>query len=92
MSPYEYPVSTIYATRLRLSAGSGVEEPVRFGLFSIKAYAVGWHTHEIGISIMVLGVNSPADVLGSMVRQEMVLTETRLVADMLVNVSATDPG
>jgi hypothetical protein len=50
----------IYATRLRLSADSGVAEPILFGLFSIKAYAVGWHTHQIGISIMVLGVNSSA--------------------------------
>ncbi len=60
MSPYGYPVSKIYATRLRLFANGGVAEPVRFGLFSIKAYAVGWHTHQIGIGIMVLGVNNPA--------------------------------
>ena len=60
MSPYEYPVSTIYATRLRLFADGGVAEPVRFGHFSIKTYAVGWHTHQIGISIVVLGVNNPA--------------------------------
>jgi CRP/FNR family cyclic AMP-dependent transcriptional regulator len=53
MSPYKYSVSTIYATRLRLSADSGVAEPVRFGLFGIKAYAVGWCTHEIVIWALV---------------------------------------
>ena len=66
MSPYEYPVSTIYATRLWLSADSGVAEPVRFGYFSIMAYAVSGHTHEIGISIAVLGAQ-PRDVLSFMV-------------------------
>jgi hypothetical protein len=45
----------IYATRLRLSTDSGVEEPARIGLFSLIAYAVGWETHEIGISIIALG-------------------------------------
>jgi hypothetical protein len=55
------------------------------------AYGVSCHTHEIGISIMALGAQ-PRELLGSMMRQEMVLTETRLVAGMLVNVSATDPG
>jgi hypothetical protein len=32
ISPYGYPVSTIQPTRLPLSAGSGVDGPVRFGL------------------------------------------------------------
>ena len=90
MSTYKYPVSTIYATRLRLSEDSGVEESVRFGLFSIKAYAVSGYTHKIGINIMSLDAQ-PRDMLRSMIRQEMVSTETRLVAGMLVKVSAADP-
>ena len=90
-------------TRLPLSAGSGVDGPVRFGLYSVMAYAVSQRTHEIGIRI-ALGTQ-PRDVLGSVVRQGMVLTGAgllagiagalavaSLVAGMLVNVSATDPG
>ena len=37
---YACPVSTIHPARLRLSGGSGVEEPVRFGFFRISVYAV----------------------------------------------------
>jgi len=72
------------------------------GLYSVMAYAVSQRTNEIGIR-MALGARA-GDVLGMMVRQGMILTvaglaaglaaalaATRLVAGVLVNVSATDP-
>jgi putative ABC transport system permease protein len=66
------------------------------------AYSITQRTHEIGIRV-ALGANS-SDVLGLVVRPGMVLTAaglvvgvvaaaavTRVVAGLLVNVSATDP-
>ncbi len=72
------------------------------GLYSVMAYSITQRTHEIGIRV-ALGANS-SDVLRMVVRQGMVLTAaglvvgvvaaaavTRVVAGLLVNVSATDP-
>ena len=72
------------------------------GLYSVMAYSITLRTHEIGIRV-ALGANS-GDVLRMVVRQGMVLTAaglvvgvvaaaavTRVVAGLLVNVSATDP-
>ncbi|MBL0157348.1 MAG: ABC transporter permease [Bryobacterales bacterium] len=72
------------------------------GLYSVMAYSVSQRTQEIGIR-MAMGAR-PGDVLGMVVRTGMVLTgaglvagllaslaATRLVAGMLMNVSATDP-
>jgi|BarGraNGADG00212_1021973.scaffolds.fasta_scaffold11440_1 predicted permease len=73
------------------------------GLYSVMAYAVTQRTQEIGIR-MALGAQ-PRDVLGDILRRGMGLTAiglaaglaasfaaTRLIAGMLVNVSATDPA
>ena len=72
------------------------------GLYGVMAYTVSRRTVEIGIR-MALGAGS-GDVLGMVVRQGMLLTAVgiaagvaaalaaaRLVAGMLLNVSATDP-
>ncbi len=72
------------------------------GLYSVMAYAVTQRTQEIGIR-MALGAQ-PSDVLGAVLRQGIALTMaglgigiaaalavTRLVANMLVHVSAFDP-
>lgn len=72
------------------------------GLYSVMAYAVSQRTHEIGIRL-ALGAE-PRDVLAMVVRQGIVLAGAgvlagmaatlavaRLVAGMLVNVSANDP-
>jgi putative ABC transport system permease protein len=72
------------------------------GLYSLIAYGVSQRTHEIGIR-MALGAQS-RDVLGMVVRQGLALTSAgllggiavslagaRLIAGMLLNVSATDP-
>lgn len=72
------------------------------GLYSVMAYAVTQRTQELGIR-MALGAQR-RDVLGDVLRRGMALTIaglaagiaaalaiTRLVASMLVNVSAADP-
>ncbi len=72
------------------------------GLYSVMSYAVGQRTQEIGIR-MAMGAQ-PGSVLGMVLRQGMLLTAvglaagivaafalSRVVAGMLVNVSATDP-
>lgn len=72
------------------------------GLYSVMAYAVSERIHEIGIR-MALGAQ-PGNVLGMVIRKGVVLTAlglvsglgtalaaARLVASMLVGVSATDP-
>src|SRR5437899_9528426 len=40
MSPCGYPVSTMQPARLPLPGGCGIEGPVGFGLYNVKAYAV----------------------------------------------------
>ena len=73
------------------------------GLYSVMAYSVTQRTQEIGIR-MALGA-PPFDVLADILRRGMALTAiglgaglgvsllvTRLIAGMLVNVSATDPA
>jgi predicted permease len=73
------------------------------GLYSVMAYAVSERTHEIGIR-MALGAQ-PNTVLGMVIRKGVRLTAAgllaglvaalaaaRLVASMLVGVSATDPA
>ncbi len=72
------------------------------GLYSVMAYAVSERIHEIGIR-MALGAQ-PGTVLGMVIRKGALLTAAglaagivaalaaaRLVASMLVGVSATDP-
>jgi predicted permease len=73
------------------------------GLYSVMAYSIMQRTHEIGIRV-ALGAKS-SDVLRLVVRQGIGLTAagvavgvmaalavTRLVAGLLMNVSATDPA
>lgn len=72
------------------------------GLYSVMAYSVSQRTQEIGIR-MAMGAQ-PGDVLGMVVRKGMALTlgglavglaaafvAARLVAGMLIQVSASDP-
>lgn len=73
------------------------------GLYGVVSYAVSQRTHEIGIR-MALGAQ-PADIVGMVLRQGMLLTAsglaigiacaialTRLVANMLVAVNPADPA
>jgi len=73
------------------------------GLYGVISYAVSQRTQEIGVR-MALGAR-PRDVLGGVLLQGMALTiaglavgmtgamaATRVIASMLVNVSATDPA
>lgn len=72
------------------------------GLYSVMAYAVAQRTQEIGVR-MAMGAR-PGDVLREVLREGMALTipglaaglvlalaAARLIASMLVDVSATDP-
>jgi predicted permease len=92
-------------TAASLAAGLGLISLLlaAVGLYSVMAYAVTQRTQEIGIR-MALGAR-PRDVLGDILRRGMGLTAiglaaglaasfavTRLIAGMLVNVSATDPA
>ncbi len=72
------------------------------GLYSVMAYSVSQRVHELGIR-MALGAQ-PRDVFGMVVRQGMLLTlvglvvgaatalaGARVIANMLIHVSANDP-
>jgi predicted permease len=72
------------------------------GLYSVMAYSVSQRTHEIGIRMALGGQRSR--VMGMVLRKGLALTAigllaglvvalsaTRVVASMLLNVSATDP-
>ena len=73
------------------------------GLYSIMAYAVSQRTQEIGIRMalgagvrdvlrMVLGRGMALTAAGLAAGSVAALATTRLLAGMLVNVSATDPA
>ena len=96
MLPQKVAASLLVALSLIAMLLAGV------GLYSVMAYAVGQRTQEIGLR-MALGAQ-PRDVLSALMRQGIRLTiaglaigmvcalaATRVVASMLVHVSALDP-
>ncbi|HZT29638.1 MAG TPA: ABC transporter permease [Bryobacteraceae bacterium] len=102
----EYTQASLYPQRvaamLLVALGTLSLLLAAIGLYSVMAYAVNERTKEIGIR-MALGAQS-GDVLGMVLRRALILTAggllvgvptalalTRLIASLLVQVSANDP-